>query len=245
LDHVTIRVSDREASERFYSTVLPMIGLEQTHSGDDYAEWDQFSLTAASEDRPATERLHVGFFASSPEVVDAFWRTGTEAGYRDDGAPGSRPQYRPDYYGGFLLDPDENSVEAVHHGLERAPGTIDHLWIRVADVDAARAFYETVAPYTGFDLRMTSDQPRRSAFAGPGASFSLVEDGPPTQHAHVAFAAETDAVVDAFHRAATQAGYRDNGVPGERPRYHAGYYGAYVLDADGNNIEVVHHNRPT
>jgi catechol 2,3-dioxygenase-like lactoylglutathione lyase family enzyme len=60
---------------------------------------------------------------------------------------------------------------------------------------------------------------------------------------HVAFPAATNEAVDAFHAAALAAGYGDNGAPGERPVYHAGYYGAFVLDPDGNNIEVVNHNR--
>ena len=60
---------------------------------------------------------------------------------------------------------------------------------------------------------------------------------------HLAFPAPTNAAVDAFHAAALAAGYRDNGAPGERPVYHAGYYGAFVLDPDGNNVEVVNHNR--
>ena len=60
---------------------------------------------------------------------------------------------------------------------------------------------------------------------------------------HLAFPARENATVDAFHRAATEAGYPDHGPPGERPRYHPGYYAAYVLDPDGNNIEVVNHNR--
>ena len=67
--------------------------------------------------------------------------------------------------------------------------------------------------------------------------------GAPTENVHMAFPASDDATVDAFHRAAVAAGYRDNGAPGERPRYHPGYYGAYVLDPDGNNVEVVNHNR--
>ncbi|MDQ1730743.1 MAG: hypothetical protein QOK10_902 [Pseudonocardiales bacterium] len=75
-----------------------------------------------------------------------------------------------------------------------------------------------------------------------GGSFSLVR-GEPTEHVHLAFPALDDATVEAFHRVATAAGYRDNGGPGERPEYHAGYYGAFVLDPDGNNVEVVHHNR--
>jgi catechol 2,3-dioxygenase-like lactoylglutathione lyase family enzyme len=60
---------------------------------------------------------------------------------------------------------------------------------------------------------------------------------------HLAFPTAADASVDAFHAAAIGAGFRDNGAPGERRIYHPGYYGAYVLDPDGNNVEVVNHNR--
>jgi len=67
--------------------------------------------------------------------------------------------------------------------------------------------------------------------------------GPPTERVHLAFPARENAAVDAFHRAALEAGYRDNGPPGERPRYHPGDYAAYVFDPDGHNIEVVNHNR--
>ena len=237
-DHVTIRVSDRSASERFYEMVLRPIGIEQTYSGEQGAEWDDFSLGQATGENPVTRRLHIAFFAPSRAHVDEFWRVGTEAGYRDDGAPGPRPQYSPDYYGGFLLDPDGNSAEAVHHGSSRHG--VDHLWIRVADVSASKRFYELVAPYTGFDLH--HDSPERASFGNPTASFSVVA-GTPTEHVHVAFPADDDGTVDAFHRAATEAGYRDHGAPGERPVYHEGYYGAYVLDPDGNNVEVVNHNR--
>ena len=239
-DHVTIRASDREASQQFYATVLPTLGIEQTHSDEYYAEWDDFSLKAAEDASRVTRRLHVAFVAPSREHVDEFWRVGTEAGYRDDGAPGPRPQYRDDYYGSFLLDPDGNSAEAVHHGAMRQGGWIDHLWIRVADVAAAKRFYEVVAASAGF--RLTHDTADRAQFAGGSGSFSLVA-GTPTEHVHMAFPAADDATVDAFHRAATGAGYRDNGAPGERAVYHAGYYGAYVLDPDGNNVELVNHNR--
>src|SRR4051812_2502548 len=60
-DHVTIRVSDREASQRFYDTVLAVLGIEKTHAEDELPEWDDWSLTAASEGKPVTRRLHVGF----------------------------------------------------------------------------------------------------------------------------------------------------------------------------------------
>jgi catechol 2,3-dioxygenase-like lactoylglutathione lyase family enzyme len=239
-DHVTIRVSDREASERFYETVLRTLGIEKTHSGRDFTEWNDFSLTQADDEDPVTRRLHIGFVAPSRAHVDEFWRVGTEAGYRDDGSPGPRPQYREDYYGAFLLDPDGNSAEAVHHGALRQGGAIDHLWIRVADVAAAKRFYELVAPHAGFRLR--HDSADRAQFVGQGGSFSVVA-GTPTEHVHLAFPVPDDSVVEAFHRDTTEAGYRDNGPPRERPIYHPGYYGAYILDPDGNNVELVNHHR--
>lgn len=238
-DHVTIRVSDRNASERFYETVLRTLGIEQTSAGQDFTEWDDFSLSQADDEDPVTRRLHVAFVAASREDVDEFWRVGTEAGYDEDGAPGPRPEYREDYYGGFLIDPDGNSVEAVHHGAVRGSG-IDHLWIRVADVAAAKRFYETVGPHAGFRLR--HDAPDRVQFVGQGGSFSLVA-GTPTEHLHMAFPADENSTVEGFHQALLDAGYRDNGPPRERPIYHDGYFGAYVLDPDGNNVELVNHNR--
>jgi catechol 2,3-dioxygenase-like lactoylglutathione lyase family enzyme len=235
-DHVTIRVSDRAESERFYDTVLRTLGIERTYAGDDLAEWDEFSLVAGGH---PTRRLHIGFAAPSHDEVDAFWRAGVDAGYRSDGEPGPRPQYVPDYYGSFLLDPDGNSVEAVWHG-EMLGGMIDHLWIRVADVDASARFYETIAEPAGFrEVRRHS--PEHAQAVGERATFSLLA-GEPTEHVHMAFPGDNDAV-EAFHRIATGAGYRDHGAPGERPEYHPGYYAAYVLDPDGHNVEVVNHNR--
>ena len=61
---------------------------------------------------------------------------------------------------------------------------------------------------------------------------------------HLAFGVHDRAAVDTFHAAALSAGFADNGAPGERPEYHRGYYGAYVLDADGHNVEAVFHERP-
>jgi catechol 2,3-dioxygenase-like lactoylglutathione lyase family enzyme len=238
-DHVTIRASDRSGSERFYDVVLPVVGLEKS-SGEDFPEWGDYSLVQATADGPATKRLHIAFFAPSRDVVDEFWRVGRDAGYQDDGGPGLRPEYSDDYYGAFLLDPDGNSVEAVTRARTKPSGTIDHVWVRVADLAAAKSFYETIAPYAG--LRVGTETPERVQFRGEGGSFSLVR-GEPTQHLHWAFPADRNTTVDAFHAAATAAGYRDNGAPGERPVYHEGYYGAFVLDPDGNNVEVVNHNR--
>jgi catechol 2,3-dioxygenase-like lactoylglutathione lyase family enzyme len=241
-DHVTIRVPDRAASERFFDVVLAPLGIDTSYRTKAFTEWQDFMLTEATSGLPATRRLHVAFAAPSREQVDAFWRVGTGAGYHDDGEPGERPQYGKDYYGAFLRDPSDNSIEAVHHDARRRRDQIiDHLWIRVSDVAASTGFYSTVAEAAGFERSYRG--PQRATFAGEegAASFSLVP-GPPTANLHLAFPGDDDAV-RRFYDDLVAAGHRDNGKPGERPRYHPGYYSAYVLDPDGNNIEVVNHHR--
>ena len=110
-DHVTIRVSDRTTSRRFYELALG--GTPVTV--EPYDEWHDFSLAQAGGDRPPTRRLHVAFVTTSEAEVDAFSRRLTDAGYVDDGRPGPRPEYHEGYYGAFVLDPDGNNVEAVFH----------------------------------------------------------------------------------------------------------------------------------
>jgi catechol 2,3-dioxygenase-like lactoylglutathione lyase family enzyme len=237
-DHVTIRVSDRSASRHFYDTVLGPLGRKGRYE-DLFDEWDDFSIAEVTAGHPLTHRLHVAFVARSEREVDAFWRAGMEAGYRNDGDPGPRPVYHADYYGAFLLDPDGSSAEAVHHGAMRRGGGIDHLWIRVADPGASKRFYATIAPVLRLRVR---DGTWGVVVAGPDRSFTLLE-GDPTANVHIAFPAPDDETVREFHRLASAAGYRDNGDPGERPVYHPGYYSAFVLDPDGNNIEAVNHNR--
>jgi catechol 2,3-dioxygenase-like lactoylglutathione lyase family enzyme len=239
LDHVTIRVSDLAASRAFYSTVL---GGEP--EGDGFFEWEDFSIAPVETDRPLTRHLHIGFAATSREEVDAFWRRGVEAGYGSDGEPGPRPQYTPDYYGGFLLDPDGSSVEAVHRpGRTETGPQIDHLWLGVADLDVSRRFYETVAPALGLEVA-DARWPGHVVVGAGRRHLMLVADGrPPAEHVHLAVPVPDDEAVAEFHRTATAAGYRDNGGPGERPEYHPGYVGAFVLDPDGNNVEAVNHNR--
>jgi catechol 2,3-dioxygenase-like lactoylglutathione lyase family enzyme len=242
-DHVTIRVEDVEASRRFYELALDRLGYGEPYRGDHFFEWEDLSISAAREDRPATRNLHLALVArSSREEVDRWWEAMTAAGHPDDGAPGPRSQYSPDYYGAFVRDPDGNSVEAVHHGEpRRGENRIDHLWIRVRDLGASRRFYETAAPVVG--LRVKDGSANRFHVAGASRSFALVRDDPTTENVHIAFPATDRATVEAFHSAAIEAGFRDNGGPGER-RYHPGYYGAFVLDPDGNNIEAVFHDRP-
>ena len=202
LDHVDIRVADRDASQRFYESVLSALGRTEHVDDDEYIDWGDFSIV--SDGQPVAKHLHVAFSAPSPELV---------------GAP--------------LHDPDGNRVEAVYTGEERKPGAIDHVWLRTRDVAAVRRFYVAA----GCELAV--DEPDHVQIA----SVSYVAGEPPTEHVHVAFGVGTNAAVDAFHRGAIDAGYTDNGAPGERAHYHPGYYGAFVLDPDGHNIEAVNHNR--
>ncbi len=241
-DHVTVRVADRAASERFYRLVLGALGHEPNHADEEFVEWEDFGVLASD---ARTSGLHVGFAAPTRELVDSFWHAGVDAGYESDGEPGPRPQYGPDYYGAFLRDPDGNSAEAVSHATLRSgdEGVIDHLWIRVRDVARAREFYAAVAPFAGFELRSEPNDPPRARFSGGNGSFSVVREGEPTRNLHLAFPAADNATVAAFHAALTAAGYHDNGAPGGRAVYHPGYYGAFVLDPDGNNVELVTHNR--
>jgi catechol 2,3-dioxygenase-like lactoylglutathione lyase family enzyme len=243
-DHVGIAVSDLAASERFYRTVLSVLGVEPGHADAEIVEWEDWDIMPSDPEHPVTRGLHVGFRAPAREAVDAFWQAGIDAGFRDAGAPGPRTGYGPDYYGGFLLDPDGNSAEAVHTDREQPvpDGCIDHLRFRVRDPAASKRFYATIAPFAG--LRLGDDEPGRVQFVGEDFSFSLVGDERPlTEHVHLAFPASDDATVQAFHAAALAAGYEDHGGPGERAVYHPGYYGAFVLDPDGLNVEVVNHNR--
>jgi catechol 2,3-dioxygenase-like lactoylglutathione lyase family enzyme len=243
-DHIGVAVSDLAAAERFYRVVLSALGVDPSYADDQLVEWEDWAIGPTGREHPVTRSLHVGFRAPSRGAVDAFWQAGIDAGYRNDGAPGPRTIYRPDYYGAFLLDPDDNRVEAVHTERETPVpnGRIDHVWIRVRDLAASRRFYTTIAPHAR--LRIGIDEPDHLQLIGDNHRFSLIADGQPlTEHVHLAFPAADDATVRAFHAAALAAGYEDHGIPGERAVYHPGYYGAFVLDPDGHNIEVVNHNR--
>jgi catechol 2,3-dioxygenase-like lactoylglutathione lyase family enzyme len=122
-------------------------------------------------------------------------------------------------------------------------GMLDHLGIGVADYERSRAFYEKALEPLGYNLLLE--------FSGAAAGFGKEDGGRPAffieahgeparGRLHIAFKAESRELVDAFHAAAIDAGGTDNGAPGIR-WYHDDYYGAYVLDPDGNNVEAVCH----
>jgi catechol 2,3-dioxygenase-like lactoylglutathione lyase family enzyme len=120
---------------------------------------------------------------------------------------------------------------------------LDHITIGVSDLQRSRDFYERALAPLGFADTHTYDVlPNEVEFGPPGASdFAISTDYPTGAPLHVAFAADSRAQVDAFHAAALSAGGRNNGAPGTRPEYSESYYGAFVLDPDGHNVEAVFH----
>lgn len=124
---------------------------------------------------------------------------------------------------------------------------LDHVGIPVSDYARSVAFYTQALAPLGIALVMevTPEMTGNGSAAGFGSDgkpyFWFGDDGAPGVHTHVAFATDSRTKVDAFHRAALAAGARDNGAPGLRPHYHEHYYGAFVLDPDGHNIEAVCH----
>jgi len=121
LDHLQLVVKDLEQSKRFYTAVLKVLGIPLGGEGPGFFWFDE--LFVSSKDSPAaagelTGRSHIAFQAADRATVERFHRAGLEAGGRDRGGPGERP-YHPGYYAAFLLDPDGNNIEAVHHGAAK------------------------------------------------------------------------------------------------------------------------------
>ena len=124
---------------------------------------------------------------------------------------------------------------------------LDHVGVAVSDFERSRVFYAQALAPLGIAVVMEvgpelTGGSAHAGFGREGKPFFWMGDGRPAQGGtHVAFAVPEGAQVDAFHRAALDAGGRDNGAPGLRAHYHAHYYGAFVLDPDGHNIEAVCH----
>jgi catechol 2,3-dioxygenase-like lactoylglutathione lyase family enzyme len=125
---------------------------------------------------------------------------------------------------------------------------IDHIGFPVSDYARSKAFYTQALAPLGYSLVMEvgadvteSRAPAAGFGAGGKPDFWIGGEGGLEKPLHVAILAKDRPSVDAFHRAALAAGGKDNGTPGLRPHYHANYYGAFVLDPDGHNIEAVCH----
>lgn len=124
---------------------------------------------------------------------------------------------------------------------------IDHTGLSVSDYGVSKAFYQAALAPLGYSVLMEFTAEQTGGFEGvglgvaPKPDFWLSRGEPQKPPLHIAFRADSRAQVDAFYTAAIKAGGRDNGAPGLRPHYHPDYYGAFVFDPDGNNIEAVCH----
>jgi catechol 2,3-dioxygenase-like lactoylglutathione lyase family enzyme len=124
---------------------------------------------------------------------------------------------------------------------------IDHTGLEISHPAKSRAFYEKALAPLGYKLMMEVPKQYTEGLAvlgfgvPPKPDFWVIEGTPNEPRVHVAFRAENRNQVDEFYKAALAAGGKDNGAPGLRPEYHENYYGAFVLDPDGHNIEAVCH----
>ena len=118
---------------------------------------------------------------------------------------------------------------------------IDHITVEVSDLGRSKLFYERAFASLGYGLSFGKEGVFWAFDVGNGCLFEIQATGekPPLTHLHVAFRVKDIFEVDAFHRAAIEAGARDNGAPGPRPDYGENYYACFVLDPDGYNIEAM------
>jgi len=127
VDHLQRVVRDLPASQRFYTAVAGALGIPLGGSGEGWFWIDELFVSAIDSEAAAGEptgRVHLAFQAADRGAVDAFHAAALAAGGRDNGAPGLRP-YHPGYYAAFVLDPDGNNIEAVHHGpAERSAASV-------------------------------------------------------------------------------------------------------------------------
>ncbi|GAM97553.1 lactoylglutathione lyase and related lyases [alpha proteobacterium U9-1i] len=118
IDHIQLVVADVTASKRFYRAVFDVLGIPIGGEADDYIWADELFISNAASDAAQgrlTGRYHLAFQAKDRGMVDAFHKAALAHGGQDNGAPGER-HYHPGYYAGFVLDPDQNNIEAVYHG---------------------------------------------------------------------------------------------------------------------------------
>lgn len=127
-------------------------------------------------------------------------------------------------------------IQELHRGR-----LIDHMQLVVADIDASKRFYKAIFRVLAIPIGGEADDhiwADELFISGPASDAAA---GELTGRHHLAFQARDEGMVRGFHKTALENGGRDNGSPGERRKYHPGYYGAFVLDPDGNNIEAVFH----
>lgn len=124
VDHIELHAGDYETSVEFYKAVLAPLGVPHWTEDTESERMTTFTRLSVVDRRPATSGLHLCFVARSREQVDAFHRAGLDGGFRSNGHPGYR-DYAPGYYAAFLLDPDDNNIEALYRDVGNPGHGID------------------------------------------------------------------------------------------------------------------------
>ena len=209
----TIRVSDRAASERFYDTVLTVLGTERTPRDDGFAEWGDFSIVA--DGRPGDAAPAHRLLRPAHELVDAFHRAGVEAGFASDGEPGPRPSTRPSTTARSCWTPTATASRPSHSRTSASSARSTICGCASPTSPPARASTRRSRPVVGLRGR-GGTRPSTPQLAADGGSFSFIAGDEPTENVHIAFAAATTRPSTPSTPPPTGAGYRDNGAPGER-----------------------------
>jgi catechol 2,3-dioxygenase-like lactoylglutathione lyase family enzyme len=129
IDHIQLVVRDLPAAQRFYTAVFESLGIPIGGSGDGYFWADELFISTRDSEAAQgalTGRHHLAFQAQDRRMVDAFYKAAMANGGKDNGAPGERA-YHPGYYAAFVLDPDGNNIEAVHHGEAKRSAPSVHI----------------------------------------------------------------------------------------------------------------------
>src|SRR4051812_16870370 len=188
-DHITLRVANLAAASSAFATLLDQLEIEQTTSTPSFSVWGNFALTQTDADHPIARRVQIAFTAPTTAHVDRFAQAAVAAGFADDSATDARPDSFTDYYAAFVEDPAGNSFGAVHRDGARPEGNLDHVAIRVSDIEASTAFYTTIGAAAGLTIRRQT--PDRATFSvGASDGSLLLIAGEPTQNVHIAFSGE-------------------------------------------------------
>ena len=258
--HFTLGTNDRPRAEAFYAAIMPALGLKLVKSVDSFFAYGAgpeappwLVINPPFDGLPATwsNGFHIALRAKDDVAVRDFHAAALAAGGIDEGAPGLRPDYAPDYYAAYVRDPEGNKLQAVHYRDGRAAGpcgdVVSHVTLGSNDLARARAFYEGLLTVLGLDRLLeeeTTGEDLAFGLTGTRLPILFVQrpfDGRPAtwgNGAHVSFDAASRGAVRAFHQAALSLGGSDEGGPGLRPIYHANYYAAYVRDPDGNKLQA-------
>jgi len=126
IDHVHLIARDLAASRRFYDAALGALGRKVEGEGEGFFWSDELFVSSDAMATTGASHVHLAFQAADRAAVDRFHAAALAAGGRDHGGPGERAQYHPGYYGAFVLDPDGNNIEAVHHGdADRSAASVE------------------------------------------------------------------------------------------------------------------------